>query len=75
MSRLVVNLVKGEDFESDFPEDIRVKIHGVVPDSVSYLLEGRMDFKSGVEHHLNVTLTSDPSKVKIDIGGEVSGWN
>ena len=48
MSRLVVNLVKGEDFESDFPEDIRVKIHGVVPDSVSYLLEGRMDFKSGV---------------------------
>lgn len=75
MSRLVVNLVKGEDFESDFPEDIRVKIHEVVPDSVSYLLEGRMDFKSGVEHHLNVTLTSDPSKVKIDIGGEVSGWN
>lgn len=127
MSRLVVNLVKGEDFEGDFPEDIRVKIHGVVTDavidlgagvvtadprasksrvtarkeaegryaaimvpqnisrrqpfveiltdSVSYLLEGRMDFKSGVEHHLNVTLTSDPSKVKIDIGGEVSGWN
>lgn len=127
MSRLVVNLVKGEDFEGDFPEDIRVKIHGVVTDAVidlgagivtadsraskssvtarkeaegryaaimipqnisrrqpfveiltdnvSYLLEGRLDFKSGVEHHLNVTLTSDPSKVKIDIGGEVPGWN
>lgn len=127
MSRLVINLVKGEDFEGDFPEDIRVKIHGVVTDavidlgagivtadsrasktsvtamkeaegryaaimvpqnisrrqpfveiltgSVSYLLEGRLNFKSGVEHHLNVTLTSDPSKVKIDIGGEVPGWN
>ena len=34
-----------------------------------------LDFKSGVEHHLNVTLTSDPSKVKIDIGGEVTSWN
>lgn len=127
MSRLVINLVKGEDFEGDFPEDIRVKIHGVVTDAVidlgagivtadsrasktsvtvmkeaegryaaimvpqnisrrqpfveiltdnvSYLLEGRLNFKSGVEHHLNVTLTSDPSKVKIDIGGEVPGWN
>lgn len=127
MSRLVINLVKGEDFEGDFPEDIRVKIHGVVTDAVidlgagvvtadsraskssvtarkeaegryaaimvpqnisrrqpfveiltdnvSYLLEGRLNFRSGVEHHLNVTLTSDPSKVKIDIGGEVPGWN
>lgn len=127
MSRLVVNLVKGEDFEGDFPEDIKVKIHGVVTDAVidlgagivtavsrasktsvtamkeaegryaaimvpqnisrrqpfveiltdnvSYLLEGRLDFRSGVEHHLNVTLTSDPSKVKINIGGEVPSWN
>ena len=127
MSRLVINLIKGEDFEGDFPDDIVVKIHSVVTDavidlgagvvtkdarasthsitarkeadgryaaiivpqnitrrqplveilsgSVSYLLESRLNFKSGVEHTLNITLTSDPSKVRIDIGGEVSGWN
>ena len=127
MSRLVINLVKGEYFEGDFPEDINLKIHGVVTDAVidlgagvvtadsraakrsvtarkeaegrfsaimvpqsisrrqpfveiltdnvSYLLEGRLNFKGGVEHILNVTLTSDPSKAKIDIGGEVTGWN
>ncbi len=127
MSRLVINLIKGEDFEGDFPDDIVVKIHSVATDavidlgagvvtkdarasthsitarkeaegkytaiivpqnitrrqplveilsgSVSYLLESRMNFKSGVEHTMNITLTSDPSKVRIDIGGEVQGWN
>lgn len=126
MSRLVINLVKGEDFEGDFPDDIVVKIHSVVTDavidlgvgvvtkdshatthsitarkeaegkyaaiivpqsitrrqplveilsgSVSYLLESRLNFKSGVEHTLNITLTSDPSKVRIDIGGEAQDW-
>lgn len=127
MSRLVINLVKGEDFEGDFPDDISVKIHGVVTDAVidlgagvvtkdaratthsittrkeaegkyaailvpqnitrrqplieilsgnvSYLLESRLNLKSGVEHKLNITLNSDPSKVRIDIGGEVQGWS
>lgn len=127
MSRLVINLVKGEDFEGEFPEDIVVKVHSVVTDavidlgvgvvtkdshatthsvtarkeaegryaaiivpqnitrrqplveiisgSVSYLLESRLNFKSGVEHTINVTLTSDPSKVRIDIGGELQDWN
>ncbi len=126
MSRLVINLLKGEDFESDFPDDIVVKIHSVVTDAVidlgagvvtkdphattrsiiarkeaegkyaaiivpqnmtrrqplveilscgvSYLLESRLNFKSGVEHTLNITLPSDPSKVRIDIGGEIQGW-
>lgn len=47
----------------------------ILSGNVSYLLESRLNFKSGVEHKLNITLNSDPSKVRIDIGGEVQGWN
>ena len=127
MSRLVVNLVKGRDFEGDIPDDVTVKLHStvrdalidlssgavvkdnygkmstinmhkdgigafsaivvpqrienkqpfveVITDNVSYLVESRFVFKQGVQHTVTVTLTSDPSKVKIDIGGEIVGWN
>ncbi len=127
MSRLVVNLVKGEDFEGDIPDDVVVKVHSTVPDAlidlgtgvvvkdnygtastitmqrdgvgtfsaiivpqrienkqplvevitnnVSYLVESRFVFKSGVQHSINITLTSDPAKVKIEIGGEIDGWD
>ncbi len=127
MSRLVVKLVKGSDFEGDIPDDVVVKLHSTVPDAlidlgsgavvkdnygtaetitmkkegsseftaivvpqridnrqplvevitnnVSYLVETRFVFKSGVQHTINVTLTSDPAKVKIEIGGEINGWN
>ena len=127
MSRLVVKLVKGPDFEGDIPDDVVVKLHSTVPDAlidlssgsvvkdnygtastitmhrdgtsafsaivvpqrlenkqplvevitnnVSYLVESRFVFKSGVQHTISITLTSDPAKVKIDIGGEINGWN
>ncbi len=127
MSRLVVKLVKGEDFEGDIPDDAVVKVHSTVPDAlidlssgavvkdnygtastvtmlrngestfsaiivpqriqnkqplvevitsnVSYLVESRFVFKSGVQHTINITLSSDPAKVKIDIGGEINGWD
>jgi hypothetical protein len=127
MSRLVVKLVRGTDFEGDIPDDVTVKIHSTVPDAfidlgsgsvirdsygkatditmrkessdtfsaivvpqridsrkplvevitgnVSYLTESRFVFKPGVQHSINVTLSSDPAKVRIDIGGEISGWN
>ena len=127
MSRLVINLIKGSDFDGDLPDDIVVMVHNVVTDAVidlgtgvvvkesraashsikacnesvghyaaivvpqnivhrqplveivangvSYMLDGRLDFRSGVEHTINVTMSSDPSKVRIDIGGEISGWN
>ena len=127
MSRLVVNLVKGRDFEGDIPEDVTVKLHSTVRDAlidlgsgavvkdnygkmstinmhkdgtatfsaivvpqrienkqplvevitnnVSYMVESRFVFKHGVQHAVTVTLTSDPAKVKIDIGGEIAGWN
>ena len=127
MSRLVVKLVKGADFEGDIPDDVVVKVHSTVPDAfidlssgavvkdnygkaatitmqkegtstfsailvpqridnrqplveiitnnVSYLVESRFVFKSGVQHTLSVTLSSDPAKVKIEIGGEIDGWD
>lgn len=127
MSRLVVRLVKGEDFDGELPEDISVRVHGTVTDAlidlgsgaveksryggthsltmrkdapdtfsaiivpqrierkqplievltdgVSYLLETRFVFKAGVQHCAIVTLNSDPAKVKIDIGGDIGGWN
>ena len=127
MSRLVVNLVKGKDFEGDMPKDIVVKVHGTVTDAivdlgsgvvvkdnygkaqtitmkkesdtvfssiivpqridnrqplvevltsnVSYLMESRLVFRSGIQHSVNIILDSDPAKVKIEIGGEIQGWN
>ena len=127
MSRLVVNLVKGKDFEGDMPKDVVVKVHGTVPDAivdlgsgvvvkdnygkaktitmkkesdtvfssiivpqridnrqplievltsnVSYLMESRFVFRSGIQHSVNIILDSDPAKVKIEIGGEIQGWN
>lgn len=127
MSRLVVKLVKGEEFEGVMPKDVVVKVHGTVPEAivdlgsgvvvkdnyagaqtimmkkesdsvfssiivpqridnrqplievltnnVSYLMESRFVFRSGVQHSVNITLDSDPAKVKIEIGGEIQGWN
>lgn len=127
MSRLVVNLVKGKDFEGDMPKDVVVKVHGTVTDAivdlgsgvvvkdnygkaktitmkkesdtvfssiivpqridnrqplvevltsnVSYLMESRFVFRSGIQHSVNIILDSDPAKVKIEIGGEIQGWN
>lgn len=127
MSRILINLVKGSDFDGELPDDIVVRVHNVVTDAVidlgtgivvkdswaathsitacresagryaaivvpqnmlhrqplvevitggtSYMLEGRIDFKSGTEHTVDVTLSRDPSKIRIDIGGEITGWN
>lgn len=127
MSRLVVTLVKGRDFEGQIPDDVTVLIHSTVTDAlidlnggavvkdpygtvstirmkkdgtstfsaivvpqrienkqpiieiitnnVSYLLERKFVFKSGVQHTINVTLTDDPAKAKIEIGGEINGWS
>ena len=127
MSRLVVNLVKGKNFEGDIPKDVAVKVHGTVTDAVvdlgsgavvkdshgkaesiimkkesdtvfssiivpqridnrqplvevltsnvSYLMESRFVFRSGIQHSINIILDNDPAKVKIEIGGEIQGWN
>lgn len=126
MSRILINLVKGSDFDGELPDDIVVRVHNVVTDAVidlgtgivvkdsratahsitacresvgryaaivvpqnmlhrqplvevitggtSYMLDGRIDFKSGIGYTINVTLSSDPSKIQMKIGGEISGW-
>ncbi|MGN1232322.1 MAG: fimbrillin family protein [Candidatus Cryptobacteroides sp.] len=126
MSSLRVNLVKGDEFKGDIPEDTKVLIHSTVTKSlidlssgdivkdpyaptrsivarkesntlfsaiivpqmvdyklplvevicrgVSYLIESRFNFKKGVRHTVNVTLNDDPGQIKIDIGGEIEGW-
>lgn len=42
---------------------------------VSYMIESKFQFKTGMHHVLNVTLNNNPDKVKIEIGGEIEGWN
>ena len=46
----------------------------VIADGVSYLMEGKISFKPGMRHTIEVTLDKNPEKVKIDIGGEIGGW-
>lgn len=42
---------------------------------VSYMIESKFQFKSGTHHVLNLTLNSNPDKVKIEVGGEIeSNW-
>lgn len=127
MSKFTVNLLKGEDFEGEIPEEMTVYVHSTVTDclidlstgdvikdpyapaetvtmkrvdedtytsilvpqmltnkkplleiifkDVSYMIESKFNFKSGMHHVINVTLNNNPDKVKIEIGGEIEGWN
>lgn len=127
LSKLVINLVKGDDYEGDIPAEAVVRIHNTIPtaiidlatgivtkngyesaksitakkisngvytaivvpqrlenklplievlsNGVSYLVESKFVFRSGTQHTINLTLDSNPDKVKIEIGGEnVEGW-
>lgn len=42
---------------------------------VSYLFESKFQFKAGTEHLVNLIISDNPDKVKIEVGGEVQGWN
>ena len=46
----------------------------VVMRGVSYMYESKFVFKPGVEHLVNLVITNNPDKVKIEIGGEVENW-
>lgn len=126
MSKLVVRLIKGEDYEGDLAEDATVYIHNTVPSAtidlsagvatkalygtetsikakpagdhrytailvpqridnrrplievvmkgVSYLMESKFLFKSGIQHTISLTISKNPDQVKIDIGGEIEDW-
>lgn len=47
----------------------------VIIDNVSYLMEGKISYRSGYRHTIVVTLDKTPEQVKIEIGGEMGGWN
>ena len=54
--------------------DNRQPLVEVVMKGVSYLFESKFVFKPGVEHLVNLVITDNPDKVKIEIGGEVENW-
>lgn len=43
--------------------------------NVSYLMEGTISYKPGMRHTITVTLEQDPEQIKINIGGEIGGWD
>lgn len=127
LSRLDINLVKGDDYEGDLPSTAEVRIMNitttaaidlergeieknpygttgtiiahqwktgqysaiivpqkllnsiplieVIVSGVSYLYSSKFIFESGKRHTLNLTLSSNPDKVIINIGGDISNWN
>ena len=54
--------------------DNRQPLIEVVMKGVSYMYESKFVFKPGVEHLVNLVITDNPDKVRIDIGGEVENW-
>lgn len=54
--------------------DNRQPLVEVVMKGVSYLFESKFVFKPGVEHLVNLVITDNPDKVKIEIGGEIENW-
>lgn len=127
LSRIDINLLKGEDFEGEIPTDAEVRILNtvtsaqisletgdiekepystehtvyarktstgkysaiivpqkllnqvplveIIANNISYLVSSRFIFESGMRHTMNVTLSSDPNKVIINIGGKIDDWN
>lgn len=47
----------------------------VIVGGVSYLMEGKISFKQGYRHTITITLDKNPEQIKIEIGGNVEGWN
>lgn len=54
--------------------DNRQPLIEVVMKGVSYLFESKFQFKPGTEHLVNLIISDNPDKVKIDIGGEIQDW-
>lgn len=53
----------------------RVPLIEVVMNGVSYLYESKFLFKPGVHHNVNLVVDKNPDQLKIEIGGEITGWN
>lgn len=52
----------------------RVPLVEVICGQVSYLFESTVVFKSGTVHKVTITLSDNPEKVVIDIGGQIENW-
>ena len=52
----------------------RMPLVEVVMKGVSYVFESTFQFKPGVEHLVNMVISDNPDKVKIEIGGEIQDW-
>lgn len=52
----------------------RVPLIEVVCGQVSYLFDSTVIFKSGMEHTITITLSDNPEKVAIEIGGQIENW-
>lgn len=53
----------------------RVPLVEVISHGVSYLYESRFLFKPGVQHNVQLVLSNNPDRIKIQIGGEIVNWN
>ena len=54
--------------------DNRVPLVEVIMKGVSYLFESKFLFKPGVDHLVNLVITDNPEKVKIEVGRAVEIW-
>lgn len=52
----------------------RVPLIEISTSGVSYLFESKFTFKPGTHHIVNLVIDDNPEKVKIEIGGEITGW-
>lgn len=52
----------------------RMPLIEVVMGGVSYLYESTFQFKPGTEHLVNFVISGNPEQIKIEIGGEIVGW-
>lgn len=52
----------------------RLPLIEVIMKGVSYMYESKFQFKPGTEHLVNIVISENPEQVKIEIGGEIQGW-
>jgi hypothetical protein len=55
--------------------DSRQPLVEVVSGNVSYLLEGTISYKQGMQSTIVVTLSKNPEQTKIEIGGSLGDWD
>ena len=54
--------------------DNRTPLIEVIMKGVSYIFESKFQFKPGTEHLVNLVISDNPDKVKIEVGGEIQDW-